>query len=277
MIATLASGFTAACSQSGSGTGAADASPDRGSEASLGFVWAEVRPVRLDAPKPGCGDGILAPGEDCDDGNFVSGDGCSPLCAVEFGWYCPSPGRPCVSAHACGNAFLSPDEACDDGNTVGGDGCSDDCREVEPGWRCPAVGRPCLCEPDGGLCTGGDAMVGATCGNGIVEPGEACDDGSDPNRTPHNQDDAYGGCTTRCSYGGFCGDGVVNGAEACDEGSRNVELYGEPGCSFLCTQAGYCGDGIVQDRGVEDCDMGPANGDWRSPCDLQCRFILLEM
>ena len=28
------------------------------------------------------------PPETCDDGNFVSGDGCSNICQVEFGWSC---------------------------------------------------------------------------------------------------------------------------------------------------------------------------------------------
>jgi len=34
-------------------------------------------------PIAGCGDGVLAPGEDCDDGNPAAGDGCSPLCVLE--------------------------------------------------------------------------------------------------------------------------------------------------------------------------------------------------
>jgi cysteine-rich repeat protein len=32
---------------------------------------------------PGCGDGLLQPGEECDDGNPASGDGCSPQCVSE--------------------------------------------------------------------------------------------------------------------------------------------------------------------------------------------------
>ena len=226
----------------------------------------------VDARPSTCGNGVIDVDEECDDGNTAGGDGCGRVCYLEFGWYCPTPGRPCISAHACGNGFLAPDEACDDGNTVGGDGCSADCRRVEPGWSCPAVGRPCiqLCAPDGGLC----AEVGSTCGNGIVEPDEECDDGSDPNRMPYNHDNAYGGCTTQCRYGGFCGDGIIDGPEACDDGSGNVDLYGEPGCSFLCAKVAYCGDGIVQASKGEECDLGPDNGSSSTPCDLQCNYIL---
>src|SRR5512138_941673 len=32
---------------------------------------------------PGCGDGVVDPGEECDDGNLASGDGCSATCSVE--------------------------------------------------------------------------------------------------------------------------------------------------------------------------------------------------
>ena len=43
-----------------------------------------------------CGDGRLGNGEACDDGNLASGDGCSSACAIENGFVCPEPGKPCV-------------------------------------------------------------------------------------------------------------------------------------------------------------------------------------
>ncbi len=74
------------------------------------------------------------------------------------------------------------------------------------------------------------------CGDGVLDEGEACDDG------PDNADDAA--CTSACQVA-VCGDGLVHaGVEECDGGD---------GCSDTCTLQ-MCGDGIVQ-RG-EECDDG---------------------
>jgi cysteine-rich repeat protein len=292
-MAVLMSLVAVACARSGLGAGKADAGADTSvavedgasdsPRAPTGGEKADADPVGFtlpDAPRAVCGNGILdpfAPFETCDDGNTVGDDGCSQSCWIERGWLCPTPGQLCVrynaAEYACGNGFLSPSEACDDGNSVGEDGCAADCLTVEPGWRCPAVGRPCvrLCGPDGGLCAEAGTM--ARCGDGIVDPGEECDDGSDPGRTPHNDDEAYDGCTTLCTYGGYCGDGIVNGPEECDDGAANLDLYGAPGCSFLCKKAHYCGDGIVDSYEDEHCDDGPWNG--RGSCTTDCNQLIL--
>jgi cysteine-rich repeat protein len=39
--------------------------------------------VDVHASPPGCGDGVVQPGEQCDDGNTTDGDGCSSTCAFE--------------------------------------------------------------------------------------------------------------------------------------------------------------------------------------------------
>ena len=39
--------------------------------------------VKIHVAAPGCGDGVLQPGEQCDDGNTTSGDGCSATCQAE--------------------------------------------------------------------------------------------------------------------------------------------------------------------------------------------------
>jgi cysteine-rich repeat protein len=67
-----------------------------------------------------------------------------------------------------------------------------------------------------------DASPGATCGNGMVEAGEECDDGNT------RSDD---GCSAECRYE-YCGDGIVQSTlgEQCDDGNyRN-----DDGCDMFC-------------------------------------------
>ncbi|HXU05798.1 MAG TPA: DUF4215 domain-containing protein [Polyangia bacterium] len=112
------------------------------------------------------------------------------------------------------------------------------------------------------------------CGNGVLDPGEQCDDG---NRTPGD------GCTRlcqvecgstcgSCSWPGscnltpVCGDGVLAPSELCDDGNN----VGGDGCANNCSaiETGWrcpiagrrcvpiCGDGVVV--GAERCDDGNA-------------------
>ncbi len=88
-----------------------------------------------------------------------------------------------------------------------------------------------------------------TCGNGIVESGEACDDG---NTTSGD------GCDANCTPTG-CGNGVVTAGEACDDGNTSPG----DGCRADCTIEA-CGDGILDP--TEGCDDGNTDaGDCCSP------------
>ena len=87
------------------------------------------------------------------------------------------------------------------------------------------------------------------CGDGVVEPGEQCDNGA------ANNTGGYGKCNPDCTLGPRCGDGIKNGTEQCDDG-KNDGSYGT--CNPNCTLAGYCGDGTVQNP-PETCDQGAAN------------------
>lgn len=61
------------------------------------------------------------------------------------------------------------------------------------------------------------------CGDGIVTPDEACDDGVN--------DGAYGGCNPDCSRASFCGDGHKDTpTEGCDDGNYK----NRDGCSAAC-------------------------------------------
>jgi cysteine-rich repeat protein len=93
---------------------------------------------------------------------------------------------------------------------------------------------------------------GAVCGDGVVDPGEACDDG--------NTDDADG-CTNACALPG-CGDGIVAGDEQCDDGNTEDN----DACTSACKPAA-CGDGFIQ-AGVEACDDG--NADDTDDCLSTC-------
>jgi len=80
------------------------------------------------------------------------------------------------------------------------------------------------------------------CGDGALDPGEACDDGNDV---------ATDACTDTCRPA-TCGDGIVwQDVEECDDGN----LFPTDGCDASC-RLPVCGDGIV--AGGEECDDGNA-------------------
>ncbi|MEZ4400585.1 MAG: DUF4215 domain-containing protein [Kofleriaceae bacterium] len=75
--------------------------------------------------------------------------------------------------------------------------------------------------PDGGGDAGCDgACVPLTCGDGIVQAGEACDDGNTVDGD---------GCDRTCTATA-CGNGVVTAGEACDDGN----VLSHDGCSATC-------------------------------------------
>jgi cysteine-rich repeat protein len=158
----------------------------------------------------------------------------------------------------CGNRRLEAGEECDDGNTTDCDGCSAACR-VETGLLCGdgIVNAHCgeECEPPGAAGCNLQCTHAVGCGNGIVEPGEACDDG--------NTDDCDG-CTSKCTPTTGCGDGVRCGAEECDDGNTTSC----DGCSDTCTkeEGAICGDGVVNAACGEECDP-PQTG----TCAYNCR------
>lgn len=107
---------------------------------------------------------------------------------------------------------------------------------------------------DSSTSTGGDEMSStesgeSTCGNGVIDPGEECDQG-------FKNDDAAA-CTKSCLKA-TCGDGYTFvDVEECDLGEANQDgVYG--GCTPDCTLGPHCGDGI-HDALFEQCD--PADPD----------------
>ena len=243
-----------------------------------------------------CGDGKVDSTEGCDDGvdpttnKPVSNDGCSSTCQVEPGYLCPTPGSPCVKFAPCGNGIVEPNfgEDCDDGNRKSGDGCSGSCL-TEQGYMCavPASGGSGGGGGGGASAGSGGASAGAevctrvwVCGNGRVDPFEACDDGN-----TNNND----GCAADCSHvepgftcpnnpatraGGtcvlapkLCGNAQLDSGEQCDDGNTASGDGCSSGCAFeagyncgapgtLCTKSEVCGDGKVNLDLNETCDDG---------------------
>ncbi len=184
-----------------------------------------------------CGNGEVDNGEECDDGNDDNTDACV------------SCNRP-----RCGDGFVQTGiETCDDGDdnsdawSMAGH-CKLDCS-----GPAPFCGDASCQLPDESINSCPQDGCKATCGNGVIEPGEQCDGGG------ANTDDCDDDCTTP-----MCGDNITNDAagEDCDDGNADST----DACVSCKTAA--CGDGFVQ-AGVEQCDDGDPDSD---DCSDDCEF-----
>lgn len=191
-----------------------------------------------------CGDGVTNAGfETCDDGNAVSDDGCTSTCQAEF----------------CGDGVVNNNgtETCDDGNSI-----TEPCSYSLVNTTCAVCNSECQ-----------DVVVPVVnfCGDGIIYPSEACDDGNSVSGD---------GCTSTCQTE-VCGDGVINnnGTEQCDDGNdyRDGCEYGvfctvcDETCSWALGIIPGCGDGDLQ-LAFEECDDGNlVDGDG---CDASCTLEL---
>lgn len=166
-----------------------------------------------------CGNGTLEPGEACDDGNLLAGDCCDAVCQVEVG--------PCDDADNCttgdictpGGCAGTPldctflDSECTTGqcdslngecvsvNSNEGGPCDDgnacNANDVCLSGICSACGNASIdagcgetCDPPiSGSCDATCQSV--TCGNGIVQTGEECDDGNSKSGD---------GCSSSCQF-----------------------------------------------------------------------------
>ena len=238
------------------------------------------------------------------DSAAVVGTECQARCEITAIEMCTDADSCCPAAcdsatdtdcsNVCGNGVLEGNERCDTGIAPGQPGACPDAASCTPANSCETVmltGDACAAEcertpvtacVDGdGCCPGGcdstnDSECMATCGNGVVEPGESCDTG-----IPAGQPDACptamsctpadscetamvvnmacdatcvrtpvtvctngdGCCAPGCDAGNdaectaTCGDGVHEPGELCD----TAIPPGQPGaCPTNCTPANAC-------------------------------------
>jgi fibro-slime domain-containing protein len=94
----------------------------------------------------------------------------------------------------------------------------------------------------------GRSDCGPICGDGVMTPGEQCDDGL--------LSGGYGQCDVGCVIGPHCGDSIVNGPEECDNGVNNSELgdLSADSCGPGCIKPPFCGDGVTSLMAGEQCD-----------------------
>ncbi|BEU95179.1 DUF4215 domain-containing protein [Acidovorax sp. DW039] len=140
----------------------------------------------------------------------------------------------------CGDGIRQSGEACDDGNTVTEASCPNG------QFRCTVCSATCtLVDLD---------LTPVTrppiCGNGILEPGEACDDGNTTTeRSCPNGESSCRICTATCTWldiapvvsPAVCGNGIVESGEVCDDGNNINETSCTGGdahcnmCNATCT------------------------------------------
>jgi cysteine-rich repeat protein len=180
-----------------------------------------------------CGDGEITGSEQCDgEDDTWSGELCSG--GTNAGYICTTDAD-CAGGGVCGGSGSYA--ACDTGYT-----------------------RVLPCDDDAGAsCTYTSSWLSVSCtevgscGDGVVDPDEACDDGNT---------DGTDACTTDCTEN-ICGDGFLySGEEECDEGTGNGSsceaLYGSTcsacttSCRITVSSGAFCGDGEI--NGSEFCD-----------------------
>jgi len=187
--------------------------------------------------------------------------------------------RPSVAVyHPSCLVTCSEDINCDDGAACNGmERCDDGL--CSSGTILPG-GAPCALTGGGdGICRDGKC-VPATCGNGVTDAGEQCDDG--------NEDDTGDSCRNDCSWRCFadtdCNDDDPCNARAVCDGESHRCLDGEPLLKEgeTCSRGGIvgrcrssmcvpdtCGNGITESDLGEQCDDG--NSGDNDACLSNCR------
>src|SRR5262245_46264209 len=184
-------------------------------------------------------------------------------------------------------------EECDDANGVDTDNCRNNCTIPRCGDQIIDLTHGESCDPPGSAAGGNGNLCRdncTVCGDGIMNPGEECDDGNGV-----DTDNCRNNCTTpRCgdqiidlthgescdppgsAAGGngnlcrdnctVCGDGIMDVGEECDD----ANAARSDNCTNNCTSP-RCGDQIIDLTHGESCDPpGSAAAGNRNLCRANC-------
>ena len=203
-----------------------------------------------------CGNGIVEIPEECDNGAAnANGSGCQSDCT--FTCIAGNAMRACNNSNACnGIQTCGADHKCAAGTPL-------------------ATGAMC---GTGMFCVAGNCAA-PSCGDGVVEPGEECDDGNTTNGDGCDNTCKFSCVSTdttrNCTPADSCaGKGTCNDTtHICAAGTplMNGVMCGTMGgiCKAgVCTSAA-CGDGVVE--APEQCDFGAGNG-VGTGCEANCKF-----
>jgi hypothetical protein len=266
-----------------------------------------------------CGDGIVELGEVCDKGIAPGQPGACPTSCddgnacttdtLEGGGTCQARctytpidgccmGGSCPPTDNCGNGVVDMGETCDTAIAAGQPGaCPASCDDGDACTTDTLVGTKCqtacthvpitatvsgdgCCPP--GANSGNDSDCAASCGNGVVDPGEACDTGitTGAGACPASCDDGDacttdtlvdgGTCNAHCTHTQSCGcgNGVVDPGESCD----TAIAPGRPGaCPTSCDDRDACTTDTLTGGGTCNAQCShtpitvPRNGDGCCP------------
>jgi len=180
---------------------------------------------------PTCGNGILDAGEACD--KALEPTLCIADCSACLTGFVPDPTRQgfcklddSVVPPTCGNGILDAGEACD--KALEPTLCIADCSACLTGFV-PDPTREGFCKLD-------DTVVPPTCGNGILDAGEACDKALEPTLCIADCSACLTGFVPDPTREGFCklDDSIVPPVEICDNGlddsGNGLIDAGDPAC-----------------------------------------------